>query len=288
VAAGSVGHAAIPAATEAGIPDADRRADFVKTVAPQVEALAEGLGNVRLDGLTLGLSGDPTADPPTAAVVLLARCTYDRPAARAWLEARRLQVREMAGGAPGVELGPELTLLLPSDRHVALLAAADPKRLPTAELARAVAAGRGPLAEARGPVADWLRKNDPKHPAWAVGYFSLADHRAGVPEGVDWVAGHGQWLADPPASAGLDVHLLLTGQQVESIHAAADAVSKAVEPFRKPPDREEDLSMTEALTARLAAKVGAAKSPTGAELTLRLTAADVLAAAERAARRAKE
>jgi hypothetical protein len=268
------------AALAAAFPDADHRNDVFRPALNEIESLAEAIGNVRVQTITVGLSGDPAADRPTASALLMVRAQYDRAAVRDWV-GRSFRPMRQVDKADVADFGPEMSLVLAGDDCLAMVATVDGRAEAINGLLTAVAAGKGGMADAEGPLGDWLRKADLRQPMWGVGFFTPADHAAGIPNGMQWVAMYARPAvadrdaAQPELPPGLEVHVLLAGQPIADIHAAADALSRAFVELKRA-EVQQGAGTALELLRRLGGKLEVRKTATGAELVVTITPADLL------------
>lgn len=267
-----------PAVLAAAFPDADRRSAALRPALNEIETLAEAIGNVRVQTVTVGLSGDPAADPPAASAVLMVRAQYDRAAFRSWVGWRFRPMRQVEQ-ADVADFGPEMSLVLAGEDCLAMVAAVEGRGRAVDGVRLAVAAGKGGMSQAEGPLGDWLRKADLRQPMWGVGFFTPADHAAGIPQGVQWAAMYARPAAADPKAAdvppGLELHVLLSGQPVADIHTAADAVSQASAQLKRA-ELKAGAGMGLDSLRSLASKLDVRKTATGAELVLLVTPVDLL------------
>ena len=121
-------------------------AKALEQLTAQLVMAAEYVGNIRIEGLTIGLPGE--IGPNSGYVAMIARGKYDSAHVKKMvLEAGgpRAQVKTV-DGVEVVGLGPDAAVILPSDDCLVLLAGPRSETLPVSAMAAAVKAGRGTLA----------------------------------------------------------------------------------------------------------------------------------------------
>jgi hypothetical protein len=130
-----------------------------------IQAL-EMVGNIRVDGITLGVSD--SVGPDGGYVVVMARGIYDHKAITALLGkgGPRVTARE----EQGIQIvTPErnTTLILPSDEQIILLAGSNPETLPITDVLAALKTGKGAFAQ-NAALAKVVQTVDTTKPIWAA------------------------------------------------------------------------------------------------------------------------
>jgi hypothetical protein len=134
-----------------------------------IQAL-EMVGNVRLDGITIGVAN--SVDDQRGYVVVMARGIYDHKAATALLakisgNGDDTNVAREDQGVQIVTPGRNTTILLPSDQQIILLAGPNPETLPIATMLSALKTGKGAFGQ-NAALAKALRKADTTKAIWAA------------------------------------------------------------------------------------------------------------------------
>lgn len=140
-----VGFAELMAAMQAA--EQEDKDESAAAVTRTVLALAEQVGNVRIDAATIGLAGSPAPSDPgqkPGSVTVILRGHYNSAWARALARARLVPVRQV-DGVEVFEPDGEQAWLMPSDELFVFVASPAPESLPLAEVAAAVKSGKGAL-----------------------------------------------------------------------------------------------------------------------------------------------
>ncbi|HUT60629.1 MAG TPA: hypothetical protein VNA25_22520 [Phycisphaerae bacterium] len=138
---------------------------------------AEQVGNVRLDGLTFGLSDN--VSNKTGFLVLVARGQYDSEAVAGLLaRGRRAQGPETVEGLKVYRPEREFAIMVPStDRLVVVGGPARKDPLPVEAMAKAIKTGKGELAN-NTEMAKLIQATDRTGPVWAVARIGEAYQKA--------------------------------------------------------------------------------------------------------------
>ena len=150
---------------EGKLPQGRDPAAMIAQLAQMLTVAAERVGNVRLDAVTLGVTGEVGDD--AGFVVIIARGLYDRTAAKATI--RQLGGCEAAqvGGVDVLRPEEEVALILASRERLVLLAG--DRRVPKPVEALVAALGRNGDKPTLDPKMLALIKSiDTSSPAWAV------------------------------------------------------------------------------------------------------------------------
>ncbi|MDB5174824.1 MAG: hypothetical protein JWN51_3597 [Phycisphaerales bacterium] len=197
-------------------------------IANQALTIAETIGNVRLDALTIGVSGD-VSDKSGCAVVIAAG-QYDAPALNQF--ARKLKiVFKTVDGHDVFQPDADKSAFLPSNDRLVLVAKPTEQDAPLAEMISAMKSGAGKL-KTTPEMANLLAKVDVKQPVWAVMKVTDAYRKAPQLEAFDEVALVGR-------REGPGIHLTVhgTGPDPAKVKAAADlaaaAITQAAKDIRK-------------------------------------------------------
>lgn len=133
-----------------------------------VLAVAERVGNVRLDTITVGVSGD--TNRRNLFIVAIARGLFDADAAKAALRATSpsvppLRIGDVEAFTPGGDR--DASVLVASNRCVALVTGPSHRGLPVHAVAQALVTGTGAVRN-DAKLAQLIRSVDRKQPLWAV------------------------------------------------------------------------------------------------------------------------
>ncbi len=145
-------------------PLAANKAEMLADITREVITIAELIGDVRLDGVTLGLSGD--IGPNKGSVVIVGRGLYDAKALMAQAKKDQVPV-DAVNGQNVLKMDDEAVLLCPSNDQLVLIAGASPDQLPIDAMTKAVAAQKGALATAQDMVK-LIESIDTAQPLWAA------------------------------------------------------------------------------------------------------------------------
>lgn len=178
---------------------------LVGELAQAITAVAEQIGNVRVDTLTFGVSND--IGDRSGSFVLVARGLYDAQAARAALKQMNVRTEDLAG-IEAFRPESEVRLFLPSNDRLVFTAGASPERLPAEHLAAVLKAppDRPALGAA---MQDLIKTLDPASPAWGAVVMSDAYRQAPFLAPFDTIAATGKnaeggAMAITVAAAGKD------------------------------------------------------------------------------------
>lgn len=141
-----IGFAELMAA--AGADEEAEQDENAALVTNMVLALAEQVGNVRIDAATIGLAGNPASPQAVqkpGSVTVIVRGKYDSAWARELARANLVPVRQV-DGLDVFEPDGEQAWLMPSDELFVFVASPSPESIPLAEAVAAVKSGKGGLA----------------------------------------------------------------------------------------------------------------------------------------------
>lgn len=202
----------------AGPPGMDKQA-MLAEMTRAVIGIAEQIGDVRLDGLTVGLAGDIGNDHGFAAVIV--RGEYDAAAVKAMLDRVGLPKRAVEG-ADVYAPQPQFALLLDSNQRGAALLGPRFEALPAAQLVRAMQAGKGPLAD-DPQMAPLLAKADKTLPLWGVMHVTDAFREAPALAPFDHVI-----LAGRRSGEKLDATLTAQGNDPARVKETVEMINVSV------------------------------------------------------------
>jgi hypothetical protein len=142
----------------------EQKEERLGALTEMVLTLVERVGNMRLDGVTVGLSGD--ISDRSGSLVAVVRGQFDRVA---FSELVR-QLGTPAGNVEGFDVfqpDNESAMFFASDNQAVYMAAPRGTALPLKEMAAAVKAGKGGLDRAEG-IGGLIKQADTKQSLWAV------------------------------------------------------------------------------------------------------------------------
>ncbi len=173
------------------MPEGVNKEETVTHVTAEIMKLGDTIGNFRLDGVTVGVA-DNVGDE-NGFVVLIARGQYDRQHVRqAVLDLRtRMEAHSSEGvtasekeileakNVDGIELLTmgNVVLILPSDDRVVFMVGPTQDKLPIKEMAAAVKAGKGKLAD-NADMAKLIKSIDTTQGIWAAAKITDAYKKA--------------------------------------------------------------------------------------------------------------
>jgi hypothetical protein len=142
----------------------EQKDERLDALTQMVLVLAERVGNMRLDGVTIGLSGD--ISDRSGSLVAVVRGQFDRVA---FSELVR-QLGTPAGNVEGFDVfqpDNESAMFFASDNQAVYMAAPRGTSLPLKEMAAAVKVGKGGFDRAEG-MAELIKQADTKQSLWGV------------------------------------------------------------------------------------------------------------------------
>jgi hypothetical protein len=202
--------------------DTRKEASLEKILPPLTKMIleaAERVGNVRLDGVTMGFSADLGArveGKDRGWVVLIGRGLYDVAAVRALLAKAGPESKdECVDGVPVVRVSNEFFLVLPSDSCLAIVAGPESQeKAPVIkELIAAFKAGKGALAAA-SPLGALIGSLDTSRPAWGAMVVNENYRQTELLAPFDTVT-----LLLDPAKQAANVTLTAQGKDAEKVAA---------------------------------------------------------------------
>jgi hypothetical protein len=200
------------------MPGMDKQA-MLAEMTSAIISLAEQIGDVRLDAVTVGISGDVGPDAGYAAVVV--RGEYDAKAVGAMIE--RMGVAKQA--VEGVDVySPErqFAFIFADGRGVALLGP-NAETLPTARMVRALQTGRGEIHQQK-EMAGLLEKVDQALPLWGIMHVTDTFRQAPALAPFDTVL-----LAAGRRDDKLDVVITAQGSDAAGVGQTVQMVNASVQ-----------------------------------------------------------
>jgi hypothetical protein len=136
--------------------------------------VAEQIGDVRIDAVTMGISGEIGND--NGFVTIIVRAVYDASAAQAAL--RKLQVASKnVAGTEAFTPDPHVALILASNERVVVVAGPKEEKMPVAAVVTALRDGKGALAAVR-EMTQLIQATDTKQALWGVASITDAYRQA--------------------------------------------------------------------------------------------------------------
>jgi hypothetical protein len=164
----------------------------VEQIARLALSVAEQIGDVRIDSLTAGVSGDIGED--SGFVVLIAAGEFDSQAAIALAQSARISSR-IVDGVQVFQPDGESAFFIPSDRRLVMLAAPEGEKYPLQEMIAAVRNNKGGIKTVP-EMARLVKSVDTTESVWAVAQMTDA-YRALIPlQGIDTLTLVGQKTPD--------------------------------------------------------------------------------------------
>jgi hypothetical protein len=197
-------------------PGEDRRATL-DALAAAVIGVAEQVGNVRIEAVTVGIA-DEVGDK-TGFAVAVVRGRWDARAVEAGARPLFATWKSVEGVEVGMP-GGTAALAVPSDERLIAWAGPSEDKMPIKELLTAAREGKGPLLTNEA-LAKLVGGVDPKALAWAVCTVGPAYRRASVLGLVDSVT-----VTAVRERGGMDVRCLAVGSDAGRVKAAVDAVNE--------------------------------------------------------------
>lgn len=201
------------------LPAGDDNQVAIDFVANQALTTAESIGNVRLDAITIGVSGDVSETSGCAVVIVAGQ--YDAAALNQF--ARKLKfVFKTVEGQDVFHPDADKAAFLPSNDRLVLIAKPKDQDAPLAEMMSAIKSGEGKL-KTTPEMATLLAKVDIKQPVWAVMRVTDAYRKAPPLAAFDEVTVVGRRDA-----AGFHLTVRAAGNDPAKVKAAADIASAMV------------------------------------------------------------
>jgi hypothetical protein len=191
--------------------------------------LAERIGNVRLDAVTVGVARE--IGGRSGFVVLIARGRYD---AQGMRDLIRGEVRRETRTVEGIEVLPidrEFALMLPSDDRLILAGGPAQDQLPVESLARAARAGAQPKMDP--DVADLAKAVDATKPLWISVRVSDTYRQVPILAPFDSVT-----LTGAPAGANQELLLTAKGKDPAAVKGVVEMFEKGLQEGREAIRRE--------------------------------------------------
>jgi hypothetical protein len=200
------------------LPDSTRQ-QRLRQVARELIDAADRYGNLRVDGVTIGLSGD--FNGRNGFVVAILRGQYD-PDLAAFAARQERFAATPVNGRNVFQWGPEAHVFLPSADRAVFFAAADARQSPAAALVDAVAKGKGTLRD-NAELANLIDAADATQPVWAVGKLTPALQTIPWLDGVDVVR-----LTSTQTAGRLTLNLSAKGADAARLKSAAGVAEAAL------------------------------------------------------------
>jgi hypothetical protein len=206
----------------AGGPDKDT---MLAEAQKGVRAALNAVGNVRIDGITLGVSGDP--GPQTGFMIVLVRGQYSREKVVATFKKQGQNITD-AEGVATVSVNREgMNMLMVSDELFAIVGGPPAGNLPVKETLAAIKAGKGTLADDADMVA-LIKSANRKTGGWAVAHMTDT-YRSGA----TWMAPFDSVIAERVTEKGkTTLKIVGTGKDAGAIATAVTEMNTGLEQTR--------------------------------------------------------
>jgi hypothetical protein len=237
----------------AGMPGgAEQKEESLSKVVQQVIDLAEQIGNVRLDSVTMGLGEE--VGPRQGFFVLYARGLYDPEAFKAILPPN--MTVEMHNDIEFRNLGGEgASLATPSGQLLALVAGASPTETPVEEVSMGIKDGKGKFAE-NELMAKLLEPVNKTADLWAVVRVTDSYRQAPVLAAFDTLQ-----LVSQVSGDAMKIEVKATGQDADTVKAAVEQFTALVEEGKNQLANKAPADANAPEAAPAPAEAGAADSP---------------------------
>jgi hypothetical protein len=167
-----------------GIP----RTEAVARLSAQLVAVAEKVGDVRIDGVTIGVAGDVGPDDGWAAAIIHGQ--WDRAAVHHYVRSQASGIEVVTtAGTELLALEETLFVGLVTDERAVVCLGPERNRLPLDELIRAAQTGQGPLGEVPN-MADLIARMDVAGVLWGVMRTTAAFREADMLRPFDTIMLH--------------------------------------------------------------------------------------------------
>lgn len=165
--------------------DAAQKQKMLDQMMRQIVDVADQVGNVRVEGVTMGLAGE--VDNNSGYVVFVVNGQFDRAAVANFLAAKVPDAkRDAVAGMDLIGLGKEFGMLLPDDRHAVLIGGPRDVVKPFEPIAQAFKNRQSPLKQSPEMVK-LLERVDTKQPIWGAVHVTDAYRRAPLFQSLEWV-----------------------------------------------------------------------------------------------------
>lgn len=128
-------------------------------------SLVERLGNIRLDALSVGISGE--IGPNSGYVTLICRGTYNSQAVSQWMHAHQIQSKQVGGIDVFQPPGGGTVVFFPDDHHAAYISFPQGAAPPTEEVVAAMKSGNGGLKDA-AEMRELIDRAPAGQPLWGA------------------------------------------------------------------------------------------------------------------------
>lgn len=203
--------------------DAGQKQRAADRVIRQLVGVAEQIGNVRVDGVTVGVAGD--IGPRAGYVAFVARGRYDPAAVAAMLGRLGAGQGRAVNGVDAIEFGKTSIALFPSNTHAVLVAGPKDAAKPIEALALAFRGGNGGPAPLKGAaeMANLLAAVDTTQPMWGAVHVTGNYRQVPPLEALEWLT-----LVGRPKGKGVSFRLDAKGQNGEGMGRTVGMVTQGV------------------------------------------------------------
>ncbi len=189
--------------------------------------IADDIGNLRLDGVTVGVSSDIGGH--AGFVVVIVRGQYNAKSLSTKLQKDARATSALVDGAEVLALGNEFSILPLSDNRLIIVGGSDAQKLPTtAEVVAAVRSGKGKLDATVG-VGKLIKAIDTTQPLWLAVSMSDAYKRAPVLNAFDSLT----LVGTRQKEGGLALGVKGTGSDAKAVADAVEQVNAGIGMFKE-------------------------------------------------------
>ena len=200
--------------------------DMFREMQSGVAMALNTVGNIRIDGFTLGVSDNP--GPNTGYAVVLVRGRYSRDKLKTMFKSQGIEVIKEDGIDSVMPPDANLKLLFVSDEL--LLVIGGPRNAqawPVKEMTAAIKAGKGTLSD-DAKMVKLINAADRKSGGWAAIQMTDA-YRSGAP----WMKPFDTVLVSRKSEKGkTTIKVVGTGSEAEAIQSAVNEMNKGLEELR--------------------------------------------------------
>ena len=195
----------------------EQKADRVEALTEMVLSLAERVGNMRIDGVTVGLSGD--VSDRNGFLVAIVRGQFDRVAFSELVRTTGTP----AGNVEGYDVfqpDNESAMFFASDNQAVYMAAPAGTTLPLKEMAAAVKAGKGALDRAE-QLPELIKAADTGQALWAVARTTPQIRQYPPVAGIETLS-----LVGRQEGPAFHFHLSARGTDAKALEASAQELTR--------------------------------------------------------------
>lgn len=200
--------------------------DMFREMQTGVAMALNTVGNIRIDGFTLGLSDNP--GPNSGYAVILVRGQYSRDKLKALFKSKGIEVTQEDGFDAVTPPNSNMKMLFVSDELLlAIGGPRDAQGWPVKEMTAAIKAGKGTLSE-DAQMVKLINAADRKSGGWAA--IQMTDtYRSGAP----WMKPFDTVLASRKSEKGkTTIKIVGTGSDADAIQNSVNEMNKGLDEVR--------------------------------------------------------